>query len=94
MLDSLGTSMEYGLSWPVWIATAGIVVFCLLGLYAFILLLTGKRSSARLRFLLPPTLRGRMILALVLAATLPAISLALVLSERASHERLEKDAMT
>jgi diguanylate cyclase (GGDEF)-like protein len=94
MLDSLGTSMEYGLSWPVWIAAAGIVVFCLLGLYAFILLMTGKRSSARLRFLQPPTLRGRMILALVLAATLPAISLALVLSERTSHERLENVAMT
>ena len=81
-MSLFSTSMDYGLDWPVWLAAGGALLFCLLAVYAAGLLVAGKRPSDRFRFLQLPTLRGRMMLALTFAATLPAISLALVLSER------------
>ena len=74
------TSAAFGLYWPTWLAVAGIGVFCLLGLYAGFLFFADQRLVARCRFLLPPTLRGRIMLGITLASTLPAISLALVLT--------------
>ncbi len=91
-LSYIGDSTSYGLSWPVWITLAGITLFGLLGLYAGILLLTGKKLPTAIRKLQMPTLKSRLLLGLVLAATLPAISLALVLSERSTHEQLERNA--
>ncbi|NND36030.1 MAG: cache domain-containing protein, partial [Gammaproteobacteria bacterium] len=89
LLPGIGTSADFGLVWPTWIAVAGFGLFCLLGFYATLLLVSGKHLPRRLQFLQLPSLRGRMLVAFVLATTLPAISLALVLSERATNERLE-----
>lgn len=89
LLPELSTSANFGLNWPTWIAMAGFVLFCLLGFYATMLLLAGKHLPARLRILQLPSLRGRMLLGFVLVATLPAMSLGLVLSDRATNERLE-----
>lgn len=86
----LGTSAAFGLYWPTWLAVGGVAVFCLLGLYAGLLFFAGQQFVARFRFLLPPTLRGRIMLGIILAATLPAISLALVLTERTTNERLDR----
>ncbi|MFQ5636092.1 MAG: diguanylate cyclase, partial [Gammaproteobacteria bacterium] len=92
LLPDIGNSANFGLDWPTWISVGGFTLFCLLGLYATLLLLAGKHLPPHLRFLQLPSLRGRMLLGFVLAATLPAISLALVLSERATNERLESTA--
>lgn len=89
LLPELGTSADFGVVWPTWIAAGGFGLFCLLGFYATVLLLAGKHLPAQLRFLQLPSLRGRMLLGYVLVATLPVISLALVLSERTTNERLE-----
>ncbi len=86
------TSAAFGLFWPTWLAVGGILVFCLLGLYAGFLFFADQRVVARCRLLLPPTLRGRIMLAITLASTLPAISLALVLTERTTNERLHRTA--
>ncbi|MDP6415102.1 MAG: cache domain-containing protein, partial [Gammaproteobacteria bacterium] len=86
------TSAAFGLYWPTWLAVTGIIVFCLLGLYAGLLFFADQKLVARFRFLLPPTLRGRIMLGIILAATLPATSLALVLTERATSERLDQTA--
>ncbi len=86
------TSAAFGLYWPTWLAAGGILVFCLLGLYAGFLFFADQRLVARCRLLLPPTLRGRVMLAITLASTLPAISLALVLTERTTNERLHRTA--
>jgi len=91
-LFQFGTSATFGLYWPTWLAAGGITVFCLLGLYAGFLLFANQRLLARCRYLLPPTLRGRIMLGITLAATLPAISLALVLMERTTGERLDRTA--
>jgi len=91
-LLQFGTSAAFGLYWPTWLAAIGIAVFCLLGLYAAFLFFAQHRRLARFRFLLPPTLRGRIMLGIILAATLPAISLALVLMERTTSERLDRTA--
>jgi len=93
LLPYVGTSTDFGLHWPAWIAGGGFVLFCLLGLYAAILLFAGERLPMRARFIQLPTLRGRMVLGFILAGTLPAISLALVLSERTTDERLERTAI-
>jgi len=92
LLPGIGTSADFGLNWPTWIAAAGFGLFCLLGFYATVLLVSGKHLPRRLQFLQLPSLRGRMLVAFVLATTLPLISLALVLSERATNERLETTA--
>lgn len=84
------TSAAFGLYWPTWLAAAGVAMFCLLGLYAGFLFFADQRLVARCRFLLPPTLRGRIMLGITLASTLPAISLALVLTERTTNERLHR----
>ncbi|MFW2403312.1 MAG: diguanylate cyclase [Gammaproteobacteria bacterium] len=88
LLPGIGTSADFGLDWPTWIAMAGFGLFCLLGFYATLLLVFGKHLPRRLQFLQLPSLRGRMLVAFVLATTLPVISLALVLSERSTGERL------
>ncbi len=92
LLPEFGTTTEFGLDWPTWIAAGGFVLFCLLGLYAATMLVVGKYRPERLRFLQLPTVRGRLVVGFMLAATLPAISLALVLSERTTNERLEHTA--
>ncbi len=92
-LSYIGDSTSYGLSWPVWITLTGISLFGLLAVYTGILLLTGRKLPAGIRMLQMPTLKSRLVLGLVLAASLPAISLALVLAERSTHERLERDAI-
>ena len=89
VLSEFGTSADFGLDWPTWIAVGGFGLFCLLACYATLLLVAGKHLPARFRLLQLPTLRGRMLVGFVLAATLPAISLALVLSERTTSERLD-----
>ncbi len=91
-LSQLETSAAFGLYWPTWLAVAGIAVFCLLGLYAGFLFFADQRLMARFRFLLPATLRGRIMLSITLAAMLPTISLALVLMERTANERLNRSA--
>lgn len=82
-----------GLHWPKWLAMGGITVFCLLGLYAGLLFFANQNFVARYRFLLLPTVRGRILLGIILAATLPAISLALALTDRATSERLDRTAI-
>jgi len=67
-------------------------MFCLLGIYAGFMFFAGQHRLARCRLLLPPSLRGRIMLAITLATTLPAISLALVLTERTTNERLHRTA--
>jgi len=89
-LFQFGTSATFGLNWPTWLAVGGVIVFCMLGLYAGFLFFADQRFIARCRFLLLPTLRGRIMLGIILAATLPAISVALVLTERATNERLDR----
>ena len=91
-LPELGLTAEFGLQWPTWIAVGGFALFCLLGLYASLMLAAGKYLRGRYQFLQPPTLRERMLVGFILTATLPAISLALVLSERTTSERLEHTA--
>jgi len=86
------TSAGFGLNWPTWLAVGGIVIFCLLGLYAGFLFFADQRLVAHFRFLLPATLRGRIMLSITLAAMLPAISLALVLMERTTNDRLDRSA--
>ncbi len=86
------TSAAFGLHWPTWLAVGGVTVFCLLGLYAGFLFFAEQRLVARFRFVLPPTLRGRILLGIILASTLPAISLALVLTERTTNEKLNQTA--
>jgi len=85
------TSATFGLHWPTWLAVGGVTVFCLFGLYAGLLFFADRHLVARCR-LLPPTLRGRIMLGIILASTLPAISLALVLTERTTNERLDRTA--
>ena len=72
-------------------AYAGIALFVLLGIYAG-LLLNADRLPPRWRLPSPASLRPRLTIAFVLVATLPAISLALVLSERANRQRTERAA--
>lgn len=86
------TSAAFGLHWPTWLAGAGVAVFCLLGIYAGFWLIADQRILERSRFLLMRSLRGRIMLGITLASTLPAISLALVLTERTTSERLERTA--
>ncbi len=86
------TSAAFGLHWPTWLAVGGIAVFCLLGIYAGFWLIADQRILERSRFLLMRSLRGRIMLGITLASTLPAISLALVLTERTTSERLERTA--
>ena len=73
------------------IAYVGIALFVLLGLYAG-LLLSADRLPPWLRVPSPAGLRSRLTIALVLVTTLPAISLALVLSDRASRQRADRAA--
>ena len=94
LTSSVGASTDFGLNWPAWIATGGFVLFCLLGVYAALLLFAGDRLPTWMRFVALPALRDRVILGFVLAGTLPVISLALVLSERHTEERLEHTALT
>jgi len=89
LLPDPGTSADIGLDWPTWIVAGGFGLFCLLGIYATVLLLAGRHLPAQLRFLQLASLRGRLLLGFILVATLPAISLALVLFERMTHERPE-----
>lgn len=93
LLSYVGHSTNFGLNWPAWIATSGFGLFCLLGIYSAILLFAGERLPMWARFIQLPTLRARMILGFVLAGTLPAISLALVMSERTTDGRLERSAL-
>jgi diguanylate cyclase (GGDEF)-like protein len=94
MLHKIGTSIDYGLQWPAWIAAGGVVLFVLLCLYAIILARHGRTGGTRLPVPQSPTLRGRIRLTLILVATLPAVSLALLLSESASHTHLNDIAKT
>ena len=82
-----------GLNWPIWLAAGGFILFCLLAFSATVLFVSGPRLSARFRFLQTPTLRERLMAGFVLAATLPAISIALVLIERAADRRLSDAAL-
>jgi len=93
LLSYVGHSNNFGLHWPAWIAAGGFGLFCLLGLYAAVLLFAGERLPMWARFIQLPTLRARMMLGFVLAGTLPAISLALVMSERTTDGRLERSAL-
>jgi diguanylate cyclase (GGDEF)-like protein len=86
-LDNMG---DPGLAWPTWLAAAGALLFCLLVAYAGLLLFAAARLPRAIRFMQPATLRGRLIMVLTLVATLPAISLALVLTERTSHESIDR----
>lgn len=83
--------LAHGFAWPTMLALAGVLLFLLLGIYSG-LLLHIERLPRWLRPPHPASLRGRLILALTLVAALPAVSLALVLSERASHQRIERAA--
>ena len=88
----LDTSAAIGLHWPTWLAAGGIAAFCLLGLYAGLLFFADQRIADRFRYLLPATLRTRIMHGVVLAATIPAIALALVLMDRAVSERRDRTA--
>ncbi len=74
---------------PGWLAVLGVTLFIALGAGMVLAFDTG-RSRNRWRLPVPHTLRGRITLAMVLLATIPAISLALVLSDRASRQRAER----
>ena len=91
-LQQFETSAAFGLQWPTWLAISGIVVFSLLGLYAALLFLADKRFLEKYPLLLPATLRSRIMQGFVLAATLPAISLAFVLMDSATSEKLDRTA--
>jgi diguanylate cyclase (GGDEF)-like protein len=88
----LETSTVYWLQWPTWLAAGGIVIFCLLGLYAGLLVFADQRFAVRYRLPLPASLRVRIMLGVVMAATIPAVSLALVLTERAVNEQIDHTA--
>ena len=88
MLNQIGTSIDYGLRWPTWTAGIGLVLLFLLALYAVAVLNAGRLATAGLPVPQFSSLRGRIRIKLILATTLPALSLALVLSEYSSHERL------
>jgi len=88
-----GALTGIGLDWPIWLAGGGFILFCLLVFSATLLFVSGPRLSARFRFLQLPTLRERVLAGFVLAATLPAISIALVLIERAADNRLTDAAV-
>ena len=92
LFSHLAQDSAFGPGWPLWMAVGGAVLFALLGIYAALLLFQGHRLPLRLRTFQPATLQGRIVTALILVATLPAVSLALVLAERASHERLQRTA--
>ncbi|MDH3978582.1 MAG: GGDEF domain-containing protein, partial [Gammaproteobacteria bacterium] len=81
-----------GLNWTAWLAIGGSVVFCLLGLYAGLLFHLGKSGLGRAQKLIPATLRNRVLGGFILVAILPTISLALVLTERNTIERLDHAA--
>lgn len=93
-LADSGALTGIGLDWPIWLAVGGFILFCLLAFSATLLFVSGTRLSARFRFLQVPTLRERLLAGFVLAATLPAISIALVLIERAAEKRLTDAAIT
>lgn len=90
LLAHLGNMADPGLAWPTWLAAAGALLFCLLAAYAGLLLFAADRLPRAIRFMQLATLRGRLIMALTLVATLPAISLALVLTERTSHDSIDR----
>jgi diguanylate cyclase (GGDEF)-like protein len=89
--SDFGWGLAVDLGWPTIVALAGVLLFLLLGVYAG-LLLNNDHLPRYLRLPHPATLRGRLILAFTLVAILPAVSLALVLSERASQQRIERSA--
>jgi diguanylate cyclase (GGDEF)-like protein len=88
----LETSTVYWLQWPTWLAAGGIVILCLLGLYAGLLIFADQRFAVRYRYSLPASLRDRIMHGVVIAATIPAVSLALVLTERAVNEQIDHTA--
>lgn len=92
LLPELGTGTNLGLGWSTWLAIGGFGLFCLLGVWAVLLIVSGKDLPKALRILQPPSLRGRVVLAFALAATLPALSLALVLADRTTGTRIEAAA--
>ncbi len=57
-----------GLNFPPWLAAFGLCLFLLAGVYATFLIVAGPRFSIWLRYMLPPTLRGRMALGFGIAA--------------------------
>lgn len=88
VLPQFGTGAGLGLGWPTWLAVGGFVLFCLLGTSAALLVMAGRSRPASIRFLQPRSLRARLLIGFVLAATVPAVALALVLAERAAGQRL------
>ncbi len=74
---------------PGWLALLGVTLFIALGA-GMVLAFDTEHSRSRWRLPVPHTLRGRITTAMVLLATIPAISLALVLSDRASRQRAER----
>jgi diguanylate cyclase (GGDEF)-like protein len=90
LLPQFNTSANIGLEWPMWVAAFGFFMFCLLGTYAAISLFAGNWLPPRIRLVRLPTIRSRLIVGFILVATLPAISLALMLSERTIEERLDR----
>ncbi|MCC7257476.1 MAG: GGDEF domain-containing protein [Gammaproteobacteria bacterium] len=76
---------------PGGLTLVGVALF--LGLAAMaVLMLNAQHLPPWLRPPVPPGLRARITVAMVLMATVPAISLALVLTDRASRQRAERVA--
>ncbi len=80
---------EFVPAWLSGLASAGIAMFVLLGALAALLLLFGNSTPARRLRTLTPSLRGRVAVGFILVATLPLISLGIVLTERDAHGQLE-----
>ena len=78
LLSPLSAATGSGLNLPAWFAELCLCVFALLGIYAMLLMFGNQYFSRRLRFILPPTLRARMVLGIALAALMPLLTLVLI----------------
>jgi diguanylate cyclase (GGDEF)-like protein len=80
LLSIVDTATQTGPTWPDWVAASGLVVFCLLGGYSVLLIFARNRLPSPLRIIKMSSLRGRVVAGFVLAGTMPAISLAMVMA--------------
>ncbi len=78
--------------WLSGMATLGVVLFVLLAALAVLFLIGSESGPARALRALVPSLRARAMTSLVMVATLPLISLALVLAERSAEQQFARVA--
>jgi diguanylate cyclase (GGDEF)-like protein len=77
LLISPAAQNGLGLEFPPWFTAVCLGLFVMAGLYTAFLLLAGPRQAKWLQYLLPQTLRARMVLGFGIAISLPLIALVL-----------------